>query len=190
MNTQKISIQPDQPSANSDQQLSSAVEAEKNSPDSLYRLVAEQGFFKGLNDPHLQVLADSAMRLDFDPGQSIFQEGTPANRFYIILEGDVVLESDVSERGVVVIETLGPGDDLGWSWLCSPYYFHLGARALVPTKTLFFYGTRVREECEQDHELGYQLLKRITEVMIKRLQSTQRRLAQSTGTTRQNAASS
>lgn len=145
-------------------------------PQSLYALVAQQPFFKGLNAHQLQLLTDSAMKMQFEAGQSIFQEGSTANRFYLILEGKVVLEAELKERGMIPIQTLGPGDDLGWSWLFPPYLLHLSARALEPTKTIFFYGTRLREQCEQDHELGYQLMKRIAEVAIQHLQVTQRHL--------------
>jgi hypothetical protein len=47
-----------------------------------------------------------------------------------------------------------------------------------PTRTIFFYGTRLREQCEQDHELGYQIMKRIAEVATQSLRATQRRLMQ------------
>ena len=81
----------------------------------LSALVGQQPFFKGLTVRHLELLAASALEMQFEAGQSIFQEGSPANRFYLILEGKVVLESDLKERGVIPIQTLGPGDDLGWS---------------------------------------------------------------------------
>ncbi|HEV2694371.1 MAG TPA: Crp/Fnr family transcriptional regulator [Verrucomicrobiae bacterium] len=142
----------------------------------LCALIARQPFFKGLSAQHLQLLAESAMEIEFAPDESIFQEGSPANRFYLILEGQVMLESEKKDRNLIPIQMLEPGDDLGWSWLFPPYLLHQSARAIVPTKTIFFYGTRLREQCEQDHELGYQLMKRIAEVGIQRLQKTQERL--------------
>jgi CRP/FNR family transcriptional regulator, cyclic AMP receptor protein len=142
----------------------------------LYTLVADQPFFRGLSPAYLQLLTDSAFEMKFDPGQAIFTEGSPANRFYLILAGKVVLESEAKEYGTITIQTLGPGDDLGWSWLFSPYYLHLSARAVEPTRTISFFGTRLRQQCEQDHELGYQLMKRIAEVAIQRLGAAQQRL--------------
>jgi CRP/FNR family transcriptional regulator, cyclic AMP receptor protein len=85
---------------------------------------------------------------------------------------------------MIPIQTLGPGDDLGWSWLFPPYYLHLSARALEPTRTIFFHGTRLREQCEQDHDLGYQLMKRIAEVLIQRLRATQQRLMECNDTSK------
>jgi CRP-like cAMP-binding protein len=145
----------------------------------LYDLIAQQPFFKGLNPHQLQLLTDSALEMKFETEQTIFAEGSPANRFYLILEGKVVLESETEERGVMIpIQTLGPGDDLGWSWLFPSYSLHFSARALEPTRTIFFYGPRLREQCEQDHEMGYQIMKRIAEVATQSLGATQRRLMQ------------
>ena len=152
---------PATPAPHSDQstdvvdKLSPPTTAEGNTQSqSLYTLIAQQPFFKGLNAHQLQLITDSAMEMSFEPEQSILQEGSPANRFYLILEGKVVLESEVKERGRILIRTLGPGDDLGWSWLFPLHYQHFSARALEPTRTLFFYGTRLRAQCEQDHELS------------------------------------
>lgn len=160
--------------------VTSNPEGEITEPQSLFALVAQQAFFKGLNPRHLQLLTDSALQMQFEPGQSIFEEKSPANRFYLILEGKVVLESEVADHGMIPLQTLGPGDELGWSWLFPPYYLHSSARALEVTRTIFFYGTRLREQCEQDHDLGYELMKRTAEVMIRRLYATQRRLIECT----------
>ena len=115
-------------------------------------------------------------------GQWIFRQGDPANRFYLILEGKVLIESEVKERGMIPIRTLGPGDDLAWAWLFPPYYMHFSARATEPTRVIFFYGTRLRERCETNHELGYQLMKRIAEVVVHNLNATQQRLLECTDT--------
>jgi len=172
--------QPDQSTEALNKSDPPATEAGSSTSQGLYRLVAQQPFFKGLEPRQLQIIADCAMQLHFEPGQTILEEGSPANRFYLILEGKVVIESEVAERGVIPIQTLGPGEDLGWSWLFPPFYTQFSARALLPTSAIFFYGTRLRERCEQDHELGYQLMMRIAEVMTQRLHNTQIRLLECT----------
>jgi len=145
---------------------------------SLFTLINRQPFFKGLKTQQLQLLANSALEITFETGTTLFEEGSPANRFYLILTGRVELSSEMEDRNVISIQTLGPGDDLGWSWLFPPYSMHFTARALEPTATIFFYGTRLREQCEQDHEFGYQIMKRIAEVATQSLRATQRRLMQ------------
>jgi CRP-like cAMP-binding protein len=158
--------------------LSDVPESSEALALSLYALIVQQPFFKGLNSQQLQLLAASALEMKFETGATIFEEGSPANRFYLILKGRVVLSSEMEDRNVIPIQSLGPGEDLGWSWLFPPYSMHFSARAQEPTTAIFFYGTRLREQCEQDHELGYQIMKRIAEVATESLRATQRRLMQ------------
>jgi CRP-like cAMP-binding protein len=140
--------------------------------------LAAQPFLKGLSRQQLDSLLNNSMPVEFPAGKSIFREGQLANRFYLILEGEVALESlAVGKEGdPSLIQTIGAGDVLGWSWLFPPYCWHFDARAVKPTKAIFIYGTRVRELCEDDHDLGYELMKRVSEIVIGRLQSTRRRL--------------
>ena len=137
--------------------------------------IARHPFLAGMSTAHLKMLAEQAMRARFEAGKIIFEPGDPANRFYAIEQGRVAVEADSSDNPVL-IELLGDGDVLGWSWLYPPYYSHFGARALEPTSAIFFYGTRLREACESDPDLGYEMTKRTTHVVIHRLQATKRQL--------------
>ena len=149
-------------------------------PEALVALIARQPFFAGLPPRQLEQLAAEALVMQYEVGQAILNEGEPANRFYLILEGQVVLEAEGEEHSLTPLQTLGPGEDLGWSWLFRPYYLHFSARALTRVRVLFFYGARLRQQCEADHELGYELLKRIGEVVVKRLELMRRKLSETT----------
>lgn len=141
-------------------------------------LVAEHPFLAGMKPAHVDILSECAMETEFAEGQLIFREGDLANRFYLIAEGEVVLESNTRNGRKVTIETLGQGDALGWSWLFPPYYWHFSARALKPTRAIFFYGTRLRAQCDEDHDFGYELMKRMASVVVRRLQSARERTAE------------
>ena len=95
----------------------------------------------------------------------------PANWFYLIETGKVILESSEGLGDPAVIDTIGAGDLLGWLWMLLPYSWHFTARAVEATKAIFFYGTILREYCEKDHSLGHELLKRMTVVMNRRMQA-------------------
>ena len=99
-----------------------------------------------------------------------------ANRFYLIEAGKVILESSEGLGNPAIIDTIGPGDLLGWSWMFPPYIWQFTARAVEPTAAIFFYGTILREYCEKDHSLGYELLKRMSAVMVKRLQAARKNM--------------
>ena len=116
------------------------------------------------------------MAAHFETGQTILHEGEFANRCYLIETGKVVLESGGSVCEALVIETIGAGDLLGWSWMFPPYVWQFTARAVEPTSAIFFYGAVLREYCEKDHSLGYELLKRISAVLVRRLQSAHKQM--------------
>ena len=129
-------------------------------------------FFADLPGHHIEAVAGCASNVRFEAGSFIFHEGEEAERFYLIREGKVVLQICSDRRGPLNILTLEEGDILGWSWLFPPYYWHFAARATEPTKAIFFYGTRLREQCEEDHDLGYELMKRFARIIEQRLDAT------------------
>jgi CRP/FNR family cyclic AMP-dependent transcriptional regulator len=148
----------------------------ENVVETMATRVALHPFLAGLNPNHLALLTDCAMAAHFKKGQTILREGEHANRFYLIESGKVVLESSAGLNGPVVIETIKAGQLLGWSWMFPPYVWHFTARAIEPTSAIFFYGTILREYCERDPSLGYELLKRMSAIMIKRLQAARTKM--------------
>lgn len=140
--------------------------------------IAEHPFARGLRPEYLNVLADCAMPVRFESGDVIAREGEVANRFYLIQEGEITLEVDRPDREPIPIETVRAGEVLGWSWFFLPYHWHFTARATAPTRAIFFYGTRLREQCEKDHDLGFELAKRVSQVLMQRLGATMRQLVE------------
>jgi CRP/FNR family transcriptional regulator, cyclic AMP receptor protein len=144
--------------------------------ETAYDMLAAQPFLAGLPDDHLERLSYLTSRSVFHTGNRVFSEGSRADRFWLITRGKVNLDTHVPGRGDVVVETLGPGSVLGWSWLFPPYRWHFGAVAVETTFTLGLDGAGVRRLCEQDHQLGYELTSRFMQVVVERLQATRMRL--------------
>jgi CRP/FNR family cyclic AMP-dependent transcriptional regulator len=135
----------------------------------LYQLIVQQPLFKGLSPSQFELLTGLAMEIHFTPGEYIFRRQDPANRFYVILEGKVELELTSSRHGTKSLLTAGPGDYVGSAWLFEPYSFHVSAKVIEPTRSIFFYGTKLREHCEDNHDLGYEIMKRVAGAALKRL---------------------
>jgi len=151
--------------------------AAANAPTkSLRERLAAHPFLQGLRPEFLEILAENAMAKDFEAGESIFDEGGVANRFYLIEQGAIVLEASRPDGKRAPIEVLGGGDVLGWSWLFPPFYWHFDARAAEEVKCIFIYGTRLRSACEANHAFGYEIMKRVCQVVIERLQMTRKQL--------------
>src|ERR1041384_8673533 len=97
--------------------------------ESIATRVALHPFLAGMNPKQLALLTDCAIPVHFKTGQTILREGDLANRFYLIESGKVILESGEGFGEPVIVETIGAGDLLGWSWMFPPYTWHFTAPA-------------------------------------------------------------
>jgi CRP-like cAMP-binding protein len=144
--------------------------------ETAYDMLSVQPFLAGLAPAQLDKLSNWSRRSLFHAGARLFEEGGRADRFWIIREGHVTLDTRLPGRGRVIVETLGPGAVLGWSWLFPPYRWHFGASAVETTLAIELDGPGVRELCENDPVLGLDLVKRFMTVVVERLQATRLRL--------------
>jgi CRP-like cAMP-binding protein len=141
-------------------------------------LLSDHPFLAGLPRPWLERLSSHGHPLVRHTGQRIFHEGMPAERFWLIRSGRVALDITDPRRGDIVIEHIGAGSVLGWSWLFPPYRWHFGAIAVEQTHTVEFDAPGVRRMIADDAELGRELTTRFLAVMADRLQATRLRLAE------------
>ena len=146
--------------------------------ETLEGIVAEHPFFKDLAAEHVRLITGCASNVRFEAGRFIFREGAEAQEFYLIRQGHVGLEMFAPERGHITVETLGEGDILGWSWLIPPYTWHFDARALELTRAIALDGKCLRKKCEEDHDLGYELMRRFLGVLTLRLEATRLQLVE------------
>lgn len=143
---------------------------------SLEPMIRKHPFFQGLEDRHIQLVVSCARNVRFEPEELLFREGEAAEQFYLIREGLVAVQVLVPQRGYLTVETVSTGEVLGWSWLFPPYRWRFTARIQQPTLALAFDGKCLRGKCEEDHDLGYELMKRFSRIIIERLQGTRLRL--------------
>ena len=140
------------------------------------KVLAEHPFFRDLHGPQLDTVVGCVANTSFAPGEFVFREGEAADRFYLVREGKVAVEVFVPNKGPVTIETIEGGEVLGWSWLFAPYRARFDSRALTAVRALSLDGACLRAKCEKDPALGYELLKRFTEVVVSRLEATRMQL--------------
>ncbi|MGE5698094.1 MAG: cyclic nucleotide-binding domain-containing protein [Candidatus Sericytochromatia bacterium] len=139
-------------------------------------VLAKHPFFSGLDERYLQLVVGCAANVRFNAGEFIFRQGRQANDFYLIRSGKVALEIPVPGRGNLTVQTVGEGEILGWSWLIPPYSWRFDARAAETTRAIGFDGKCLRGKCETDHEMGYELLKRVIGTLGERLDATRYQL--------------
>lgn len=138
----------------------------------LETLITESPLFVGLDEVQLALVAGCGRNVTFDGNDRLFREGDPADTFFLVRHGIVALETYVPNRGALTVDTVGPGEIAGWSWLVPPYRWHFTGRAAEPVRALEFDGACLRGKCEADPLLGYDLLNRFAQVLVERLQAT------------------
>ncbi len=138
--------------------------------------LANHPFLRGMPREHLNVLAGYATVAEMPTGHKIFEDGGSASRFWLIRSGRVALNVLIPGQGLAVVETLGMGDVLGWSWLFPPYRWAFGATAVAPTEAFEFDAEAVRARMDADPLFGYELTRRFIPVLANRLQATRFRL--------------
>ena len=136
------------------------------------QLIAKVPVFAGLERSQLELIAGCGHNEHVPEQTLLLREGEPADTFFLLRSGTVALEVHAPGRTPLRIETLAAGDVVGWSWLFAPYRWQLDARALEPCALVVFDGACLRGKCEQDHELGYQLMSRFAAALVDRLQAT------------------
>lgn len=139
-------------------------------------VVARTGIFGALAKEHRDRLMPLAREVSFAPGERIFNEGGKADRFWIIRTGTVALDLHVPGRRAAVVETLGAGDLLGWSWLVPPGHWHLGAEAGSHVHAYEFDAAAVRAACGKDAALDHELSLYVAQVIADRLRAARVRL--------------
>lgn len=141
--------------------------------------LVEHDFTRGFPDGLLDVLVRCAVGVvNWQPDQVILREGQKADRFYLILRGDVALEIHSPGCQPRIIQTVNGGEVLGWSWIFAPFRWTFDARALTPTEAIELDGEMVRGDTgpEIDVEYRYMLMARFAKLIAERLQATRLQL--------------
>jgi len=139
----------------------------------LNEAITKYEIFRGMKPEHLAMLGEGAKEVEFHPGDVLFREGGPANQFYLIESGRIALEAHEPADGTM---TLGAGEALGWSWLFPPFVWHFQARAIEPAHVIILSGAHLLVTAERNHDFGYEWMKRMVQVVIRRLQATRNQL--------------
>ena len=136
--------------------------------------LGQHPFLRSLSSEHLAIVLHNAKQAEFAAGEVILKEGDPANRFFLIESGRVAIETGAQQGKSV--QTLGPGEVLGWSWLFPPFSWHFSAHAMEPTKCVVLDGGHLLVTAEENPKFGYDLMRRISQVLVGRLQATRKKM--------------
>jgi CRP-like cAMP-binding protein len=143
-------------------------------------LLRRYPFFALLNDEQLKAVAMISEEKTCPKETLLLKENTPANKLFLLLEGDVDLIFSGGGEGAIsnaLVGSIAPGEMLGVSSLIEPYTYISSARATAPVKIVEIDGPAVRALMQVDKLLGYALMRNVAAAVLERLKYTQVELA-------------
>jgi CRP-like cAMP-binding protein len=139
--------------------------------ENIESIIASHPFWNGANPAHLRRLAELAELRRLGVGDLIFQERQEADHLYLLHRGHVALEAFVPGTGVTTVAVLGPGEAVGWSWLFEPFRWQSTARSVDATEVIAISADTLRQMAEEDPAFGRELVQRMAQVLVQRLQA-------------------
>ncbi len=150
--------------------------------ENLEALLAEHPFFKGMTPDHLKAVAACGRWEQFKAGDFLCRESEEAQVFFVILSGSVSVEIFSARRGPLTTTTVEDGEVLGWMWFDKPLHWHLDARARQVTRVVALEVRPLIRKCEEDHDLGYEIMKRYAHYLAVQFRVTKLQLVDMYGT--------
>jgi CRP/FNR family cyclic AMP-dependent transcriptional regulator len=141
--------------------------------------------FANLNDNQLMAIQNCCEVADYKRGEKIFAAAETAEYFWIVREGQVNLTWDRPEGLAFpesTITTLTTAMPFGWSSLVPPYKYHLSAHcASRGCKAIKIQQGRFKRLFEEDAELGYKIMSKVTIISGRRFHQLQDEVAKHRG---------
>lgn len=144
--------------------------------DNTRNIIVSHPFWQGLRPEFLPLVEESVRLNRYGVGDLIFQERQTAGHLYLVDRGQVALEAFLPGKGVTTLQILGPGEALGWSWLFPPYRWQYSARSVDATEIIEFSAASLRGKAEENPAFGRDLVTRMAQVLLQRLQATRMKL--------------
>jgi CRP-like cAMP-binding protein len=128
--------------------------------------------FSNLNRDQIRLVFPILESRLFPKDTLIFQQGTEASYFYILLSGEVVVKYKPYDGESLVIGHICPEDLFGWSAALGRPTYTSSAYAVLPCEAVRISVAQMRDFCENNPVLGRQILERMASGIAFRLRST------------------
>lgn len=123
---------------------------------------------KSLTDEMLEKIMPITEVLDVNSGDIIFNEGDPAQEFYMVKSGKVLLEQTLSKEIMVTVSSIDPGESFGLSVLLNSDERTMTAICNESATLFMIDRNNLLNIMDEDTALGYRIMKQTARVLNKR----------------------
>ncbi|MCK9420134.1 MAG: cyclic nucleotide-binding domain-containing protein [Nitrospirae bacterium] len=143
----------------------------------MIELLKKIHLFDTLNERELEKIQNICVRETHARDTTLFVEGDPGNRCYLITKGQVRISKFIRNIGEEALTVLKEGDYFGEMALIDNFPRSAHAIANTDLEVITIDKTELDYILNMDHELGYKLLWKFTETLSKRLRETNEKMA-------------
>jgi len=122
-----------------------------------------------LTEPMQEKLAGIVDLLKFDKEEVIFRENEPAERFFMLRAGSILLEQPITETATACVGSIKPGYSFGWSAMVEESFYTSDAVCVEPSEVFSFRREKINQLFELDPEMGFRFYQRLLVIIKKRL---------------------
>jgi CRP-like cAMP-binding protein len=126
--------------------------------------------FAGLTDGMLDKLAPLMQAESFGERDIIYEAGNPADRFYSLKRGKVLLETELAPAVIISLGSIKPGYSFGWSALRQQASYATYAVCAEPCDAYALPGVKLIEILDADHTMGYLVMQKAARILENRLE--------------------
>ena len=137
----------------------------------------KQDIFQLLRPEQVNILSEASKAVKFEAGEMIYSRGANADRFYIVLKGQVSLRLPAKKVGLsVLIDELTEGDLFGGCVSTSLDAYTLNALCMEESEILVISVSALRAIMDGDSRMGYIIQSGISKIYFKRYIETMEKL--------------
>ncbi len=164
-------------------------------------ILAGFSFFSDVDSDTLQAIANKGEILEFKAEDVVFHVDEPATHFYGLLEGEIdlilvykdkVLKTDieyeeaiqatmVDQEKEIIVDSVNPGQVFGWASLVGPPKRTVNAECSQNSRVIAIPADALKAMFDKDHTLGYFIMKRLSDIIAKRLRNRTNKLIETWG---------
>jgi signal-transduction protein with cAMP-binding, CBS, and nucleotidyltransferase domain len=131
-----------------------------------FKLCHEYKLFNDLSTEQMQAVGKICREECFYPDTILFEDGEPAQKMYVLVEGEIKVFYAIGEAGMVEVDKVEPGEIFGCSALVPPYLHTSTALAKTRIEVLELDAVGLRGLFEEDPRLGVSIQQHVIRCLI------------------------
>jgi CRP-like cAMP-binding protein len=134
-----------------------------------FDLCHEYPLFSDLNAEQMHAVIELCREECFYPNYTLFEEGEPATRMYVLVDGEIDVFFTIGEEGLARVGRIGRGEIFGCLALVPPYIHMATARAKTRIEVLELDAAALRELFEEDPRLAVSIQQHVIQGLLARI---------------------